>query len=126
MVAHEVNFDGLVGPTHNYSGLSLGNIASTHHAAQVSNPKAAALQGLKKMKMLADLGLKQAILPPHERPHISTLKKLGFHGTDIEILQKCFQADPNLLINCSSASAMWTANAATVSPSSAPMEITSL
>ena len=24
----EVNFDGLVGPTHNYAGLSYGNVAS--------------------------------------------------------------------------------------------------
>ena len=27
-MAYEVNFDGLVGPTHNYAGLSYGNVAS--------------------------------------------------------------------------------------------------
>jgi len=117
MNSFEINFDGLVGPTHNYGGLSLGNVASTKHKAQTSNPKEAALQGLKKMKKLMELGLKQAVLPPHERPHIYTLRQLGFTGTDAEIMEKCFQVDPNLLINCSSASAMWTANAATISPS---------
>ena len=66
--AHEVNFDGLVGPTHNYAGLSVGNLASQQHGHTISNPKAAALQGLAKMKRLADLGLKQAVLPPHDRP----------------------------------------------------------
>jgi succinylarginine dihydrolase len=28
MKSCEVNFDGLVGPTHNYGGLSYGNVAS--------------------------------------------------------------------------------------------------
>ena len=47
MVSTEMNFDGLVGPTHNYAGLSLGNLASTTNANATSNPKQAALQGLK-------------------------------------------------------------------------------
>ncbi|MFP5307099.1 MAG: N-succinylarginine dihydrolase, partial [Gammaproteobacteria bacterium] len=66
----EANFDGLVGPTHNYAGLSFGNIASARHARRVSNPREAARQGLMKMRALADLGLAQGILPPHERPHL--------------------------------------------------------
>ncbi|MBA3527234.1 MAG: N-succinylarginine dihydrolase, partial [Sphingomonas sp.] len=41
----EINFDGIVGPSHNYAGLSLGNLASTRNAFQVSHPRAAALQG---------------------------------------------------------------------------------
>ena len=61
---YEVNFDELVGPTHNYSGLSLDNLASRKHLGQESNPKEAALQGLRKMKFLSDLGVKQAVLPP--------------------------------------------------------------
>ena len=73
----EVNFDGLVGPTHNYGGLSWGNIASQRHGGDVSNPKSAALQGLGKMKLLADLGVGQAVLPPHERPDIAALRGLG-------------------------------------------------
>lgn len=63
----EANFDGLVGPTHNYGGLSVGNMASMKHKNAISNPQAAALQGLKKMRFLLDKGLTQAILPPQER-----------------------------------------------------------
>lgn len=116
--AYEVNFDGIVGPTHNYSGLSYGNIASVHNVHADSNPKAAALQGLEKMKYLVDMGLKQAVLPPHERPHIPTLKALGFMGKDADILAVASQKSPQILAACASAAAMWTANAATICPSS--------
>ena len=112
----EVNFDGLIGPTHNYAGLSRGNLASQQHRMMVSNPQEAALQGLAKMKFLADLGLKQAVLPPQERPDLQTLRRLGFSGTDGQILDRARREAPMLLAACSSASAMWTANAATVSP----------
>ena len=78
--AYEVNFDSIVGPTHNYAGLSFGNIASQKHALTKSNPKQAALQGLAKMKFLHDLGVKQAVLPPHPRPDLSILRRLGFAG----------------------------------------------
>jgi succinylarginine dihydrolase len=117
MSSTEINLDGIVGPTHSYAGLSYGNIASMSHKASVSNPRAAALQGLEKMKFLFDLGLPQAVLPPHERPHMPTLRALGFAGTDAAILEKVHRTDPTLLAMVSSASAMWTANAATVSPS---------
>jgi succinylarginine dihydrolase len=115
--AHEINFDGIVGPTHNYAGLSYGNIASMSHRQAVSSPRRAALEGLAKMKFLMDLGVKQAVLPPHERPHSPTLRKLGFTGPDADVLEKAHRADPVLLASVCSASAMWTANAATVSPS---------
>ena len=75
--AVEVNFDGIVGPTHNYGGLAYGNVASMRHGSTVSHPRAALFQGLDKMKLLADLGLKQAVLPPHERPDLDTLRRLG-------------------------------------------------
>jgi succinylarginine dihydrolase len=114
--AYEVNFDGLVGPTHNYAGLSYGNLASLRSKHSASNPRAAALEGLAKMKQLADLGVKQAVLPPQERPDVDALRRLGFCGTDADVLWKARQSDPVLLAVCSSASAMWTANAATVSP----------
>lgn len=117
MPALEVNFDGLVGPTHNFAGLSQGNVASMKHGGRVSHPRAAALQGLAKMKALADLGLPQAVLPPHERPDIVALRAHGFAGTDAAVLAAAAKACPPLLACCSSASAMWTANAATVSPS---------
>lgn len=115
--AVEANFDGLVGPTHNYAGLSWGNVASKSNVNAVSNPKEAALQGLTKMKKLADRGYVQGVLPPHERPHIPTLRALGFAGSDRQVLEQAAQADPAILAAVSSASAMWTANAATVSPS---------
>lgn len=115
--AYEVNFDGIVGPTHNYAGLSFGNLASQKHGLAVSNPKEAALQGLRKMRYLADLGLKQAVLPPHQRPSISTLRRLGFGGGDADVIDRAWREDTRLLAAVYSASSMWAANAATVSPS---------
>lgn len=116
--AYEINFDGLIGPTHNYAGLSYGNLASQRHRNAVSNPRQAALQGLAKMKFLADLGVNQAVLPPQERPDFRTLRRLGFSGSDAQVLQSAHKTAPVLLASCYSASAMWAANAATVSPSS--------
>jgi len=113
----EANFDGIVGPTHNYSGLSYGNVASMEHKHAVSNPKQAAMQGLEKMRLLSDLGLKQGVLPPHERPYIPILRSMGFHGSDHDILRQLSKEDPLLLSACGSSAAMWAANAATVSPS---------
>jgi succinylarginine dihydrolase len=115
--AFEINFDGIVGPTHNYAGLSPGNIAAEKNALTVSNPKQAALQGLAKMKFLHDLGIRQAVLPPHPRPDLTTLRRLGFNGSDAEILRDAHRHDPRLLAAVYSASAMWAANAATISPS---------
>lgn len=117
MAGYEVNFDGLVGPTHHYAGLSFGNEASIRHQNLVSNPRLAAKQGLLKMKTLADLGYPQAVLPPQERPHLPMLRRLGFSGTDESVLAQAARQSPRLLSALSSASAMWTANAATVSPS---------
>ncbi|MGQ0619820.1 MAG: N-succinylarginine dihydrolase [Panacagrimonas sp.] len=114
--AIEANFDGLVGPTHSYAGLAKGNAASARHARKMSNPQAAAHQGLAKMRRLADLGLAQGVLPPQERPHMATLRALGFSGKDADILARARRDAPGLLAAVSSASAMWTANAATVSP----------
>lgn len=113
----ELNLDGLVGPTHNYSGLAYGNVASQKNLGSESNPKEAALQGLEKMKSMMELGLLQGVLPPQERPHLPMLRTLGFTGSNSEILEKVWHTDPVLLAICSSASSMWTANAATVSPS---------
>ncbi len=117
MKAVEVNFDGLVGPTHNYSGLSYGNVASTKSRQAISNPKEAALQGLQKMKFLTDRGIPQAVIPPQMRPHLPTLRQLGFEGNDKRVLNQAFRAAPELVYACSSAACMWTANAATISPS---------
>jgi len=115
--AYEVNFDGLIGPTHNYAGLSYGNIASTSHKGTVSRPKEAALQGLWKMHAVAEHGVKQAVLPPQERPDLSLLRRLGFTGRDTQIVEKAGRDAPHLLAAAYSASSMWAANAASVSPS---------
>lgn len=117
MTAKEVNFDGIVGPTHNYAGLSYGNLASTRHQNQVSSPRQAALQGLNKMKFVHDLGVSQAVLPPLRRPHLETLQAMGFQGSPGDMIQAAWKANPALVAACYSASSMWTANAATVSPS---------
>jgi succinylarginine dihydrolase len=117
MQAFEANFDGLVGPTHNYAGLSFGNVASRNNEKSAANPKSAAKQGLRKMKRLADLGFHQGVLPPLERPSLKLLRNVGFTGTDAAVIERAATEAPALLAAASSASAMWTANAATVSPS---------
>jgi len=115
--AREANFDGLIGPTHNYAGLALGNLAAAQNAGGVSNPRAACRQGLAKMRAVAGLGVPQGFLPPLERPHLPTLRALGFAGSDAEVIAGAAKRAPELLANIYSASAMWAANAATVAPS---------
>lgn len=117
MGAVEANADGLIGPTHSYAGLSPGNLASSLNAGEASNPRAAVLQGLDKMKRLADLGLPQYVLPPHERPNIPFLRSLGFGGTDAAVLETAWKDAPSFAAAACSASPMWAANAATVTPS---------
>ncbi|MEA3047646.1 MAG: succinylarginine dihydrolase, partial [Sphingomonadales bacterium] len=101
------NFDGIVGPSHNYAGLSLGNLAATANAGSTAFPRAAALQGVDKMRHNLGLGLTQGILLPHARPNRGWLAALG---TDPE------HAPAPLRAAAFSASAMWAANAATISP----------
>lgn len=115
--AVEANADGLIGPTHSYAGLSPGNLASSLNEGQASNPRAAVLQGLEKMKRLADLGLPQFVLPPHERPDIPFLRSLGFSGSDARVLEQAWKDAPTFAAAACSASPMWAANAATVTPS---------
>jgi succinylarginine dihydrolase len=115
--AREFNFDGLVGPSHNYAGLSFGNVASFSNVRSASNPRQAALQGLAKMRALAARGFAQAVLPPQARPNFRLLRRLGFSGTDADVLAQAWREAPVILACAYSASPMWTANAATVSPS---------
>jgi succinylarginine dihydrolase len=114
----ELQFDGLVGPTHHYAGLSPGNLASQAHAGEASNPRAAALEGLAKMRRVRELGVAQALLPPQPRPSLELLRRLGFTGTDAAVLSRALTEAPELLHAASSASSMWAANAATVVPAS--------
>ncbi|QNA98449.1 N-succinylarginine dihydrolase [Massilia sp. Se16.2.3] len=115
--AREYNFDGLVGPSHNYAGLSFGNVASFSNVRSASNPKLAALQGLAKMRDLAARGFAQAVMPPQARPNFRLLRQLGFSGTDADVLAQAWREAPVILSCAWSAAPMWTANAATVSPS---------
>ncbi len=112
----EHQFDGLVGPTHHYAGLSPGNLASQANAGEISNPRAAALEGLAKMRHVRELGVAQAVLPPQPRPSLRLLRKLGFTGSDASVLKDALARAPELLHAASSASSMWSANAATVVP----------
>jgi len=112
----EANFDGLVGPTHNYAGLSEGNVASQSNALAVSRPRLAALQGLAKMERIMALGLPQGFLPPQQRPATWVLRSAGLSGSDAEVIARAARDRPQLLARACSASAMWTANAATVAP----------
>lgn len=102
----EINFDGIVGPSHNYAGLSLGNIASASHKGDPSYPRAAALQGVAKVRGNMARGLAQGYLLPLPRPNAETLRRLAVDPA----------TDRALLAAAWSASSMWTANAATVSP----------
>ena len=94
MTALEANADGLIGPTHSYAGLSPGNLASSLNKGEASNPRAAVLQGLEKMRLLADLGLPQYVLPPHERPFVPFLRSLGFAGTDAQVVERAWKDAP--------------------------------
>ncbi|WP_277982616.1 N-succinylarginine dihydrolase [Sphingomonas faeni] len=107
MTMVEINFDGLIGPSHNFAGLSPGNLAATQHAGQIAHPRAAALQGIAKMRANLDLGLVQGVLMPLARPDHRWLETLATTYDD---------APPHLRAQALSASAMWAANAATVSP----------
>ncbi len=107
MSVREINFDGLIGPSHNYAGLSLGNLASSNNAGATSYPRAAALQGIEKMRVNLRLGLTQGIFVPQWRPDGRWLSALGTNITE---------AEPHIRAAAMSASSMWAANAETVSP----------
>jgi succinylarginine dihydrolase len=113
----EANFDGLVGPSHHYGGLGVGNLASLGSQNTPSHPRGAALQGLEKMRAVANLGVPQFFLPPCQRPNIQWLRHLGFGGSDADVLKSVADADVRLLSAAWSSAFMWTANAATVTPS---------
>ena len=72
----------------------------------VAFPRAAALQGIAKMRHNLRLGLAQGVLLPHPRPEPGWLAELGATP----------RRPGDLLAAALSASAMWAANAATVSP----------
>lgn len=103
----EINFDGIIGPSHNYAGLSPGNLAATKNKGRVSEPRKAALQGIEKMRANMELGLAQGFFMPLDRPNLPWLESLGCDMAS---------ADAHIRAAACSASSMWAANAATVSP----------
>ncbi len=115
MHSKEVIFVGLPGPTHHYGGLSADNVAAVSNRGSISNPRQAALQALDLVRLLLSLGIEAAILPPQLRPHMGLLHQ-HFQGDDDAVIQQAAKNAPELLEKASSASAMWTANAATVAP----------
>ena len=115
--AVEANADGLVGPTHSFAGLAAGNLASETNKGLVSSPRGAVKEGVAKMKLLADLGLPQFALPPNARPDLDFLRSIGFSGSDGDVVGKAWKEQPLLAAAAASASSMWAANAATVTPS---------
>ncbi len=112
-IYHEVQADGLIGCSHNYAGLSFGNIASINNEGGVSKPRQAALQGLEKMRFVHELGVPQLILPPPLRPNMQLLERMN-----VSIEEGQSDGFANGVVKAAwSAATMWAANAATISPS---------
>ena len=88
------------------------------HAGWQSRPRQAARQGLAKMRQVLALGVPQAVLPPLPRPEIGFLRQVGFRGSDAAVLTQAAASAPYLLRLAMSSAFMWTANVATVIPSS--------
>ncbi len=109
----EFNIDGLIGPTHHFGGLGVGNLASERNRLRVSNPKQAALEGIAKMRLLAEAGVPQFYLPPPVRPNWKWLRACGFHGSPEDVLKRGYDESPQVLSAAFSSAFMWTANAGT-------------
>jgi succinylarginine dihydrolase len=114
----EANIDALVGPTHHYSGLGVGNVASLEHRNALSSPKQAALEGLNKAWWVAQAGVPQYLLPPPQRPRLDLLQRYGFQGSLAQQALRAAVEDCSLLSAVSSSSFMWAANSCTVTPAS--------
>lgn len=112
----EINIDGMIGPTHHYGGLGVGNLASHSHRFQASNPRQAALEGLAKAKLVSELGIPQFLWLPPQRPNIELLQSFGFSGSVHEQINEAFLAAPRVLSAVFSGAYMWAANSATVTP----------
>jgi succinylarginine dihydrolase len=112
----EINIDGMIGPTHHYGGLGIGNVASLMHRNQVSNPRQAALEGLAKAKLISEMGIPQYIWLPPTRPNRQLLNALGFQGTLSEQIRESYETSPEVLSAAFSNAFMWAANSATVTP----------
>jgi succinylarginine dihydrolase len=115
-VLTEINIDGMIGPTHHYGGLGVGNLASHAHRDQVSNPRQAALEGLAKAKLVSDLGVPQFVWLPPRRPNRELFDALGFSGGISQQIEEAYHTSPRILSAAFSSAFMWAANSATVTP----------
>ncbi len=113
----EINIDGIVGPTHHFGGLGVGNIASMEHQEQRSHPRQAALEGLQKAWLVASMGVPQYVFLPPVRPSLDWLTQLGFHGALEQQLAETRASTSRVLSAAFSSAFMWMANAATVTAS---------
>lgn len=113
----EVNLDSLIGLGHHFGGLSPGNLASTTHKNELSNPQAAALQGLEKAWLLQTITSRQLLLPPLLRPHESLLQTAGFIGSYESAMARALEVEPDLVSAIWSSSFVWTANLGIFTPS---------
>ncbi len=112
----ELNIDAMVGPSHHFGGVGVGNVASHEHTQEPSHPRTGALEGLRKAKLVAELGVPQYVLPPLRRPLPQLLSQLGFTG---DLQSQCAQARrsaPAAYSAMFSSAFMWAANAATMAP----------
>lgn len=112
----EVIFIGMPGPTHHYGGLSGDNVASSANRGSVSNPRLAAQQALALARRLRGLGLTVGLFPPQLRPHLPLLAERFpiQEPTPERLINLAASEAPALLEAACSSSAMWSANAATV------------
>ena len=56
-MSFEVNFDGLVGPTHNYAGLAHGNVHSVTNKSKPSNPRRGCTSRFRQNEVDARFGV---------------------------------------------------------------------
>ena len=112
----ELNIDALVGPTHHFGGLGVGNVASLDHQNQISHPRRAALEGLRKAELVAGLGVPQWVWLPPQRPCRNLLTDAGFTGNLEQQIKVAAEEAPRILAAAMSSAFMWAANSATVTP----------
>lgn len=116
MALIEANIDALVGPTHHFGGLGVGNVASQQHKAMTSHPREAALEGLRKAKLVAEKGVPQFLWLPPVRPNLPFLHTLGFKGSLQEVLSAAAVQAPAAFSAACSSAFMWAANSCTATP----------
>ncbi|SEI00219.1 succinylarginine dihydrolase [Rheinheimera pacifica] len=113
----QLNISELPGPTFMYSGLSKDNVASVQNKHLVANPLKFAQLSLQRMRLLLDEGVPQVIFPPHRRPDMQALEVCGFTGDMSHMISSADKFSNGYLESLLAASSVWTANAATVTPS---------